>query len=809
MVGVKITFSSQISNSKHYKGTPALISTVFLVPILPPASTLELMNSVSAYDENEDGDDDDSDDQSYFVAEFGSQDQEEIDSYMEPGGAAGIAAPNITAPVAAMPAIAGNEETGNGGNDSDDSSYNNEAVMETYALAKGCVDLQPRQSRNMNCQSACWKYYSVGVIRRNMSAELAKFDHASRLIFDSIKTGQVCICNMCFNDPKLSLLQSITRTQKFHAGNLNRHLKGKHHIVLPGKAEAKKRRTGNHGSAYGGFSYATSSVAAAKNPPIQDLFPKKNSPDSTITQGGHFAENYEIGQKDVMTEFNDLAFLFANNSNMSVRSITSPQCPDYRNFINFILKNAATINKLPLARRFMGERKYTDIRRSKYEQLMGGTSRYCSDIRDYWMAVLKKEVPFITVGHDHWDSKNVDKLGVTVFMYHPKRKEPLKIAVGLEYCDDKKSEPTADATLNVLSKAGITKPDLFRAVNDTTNSALMVGRLLTGTNGTCVMHETELIMEHALGMKVRTDNHVVVDSFTDCEDLRKSAKDAVSFLMDKKAKSRFPKYVRAMAGQGRKALRIPLPNATRVAGTHKMIQGMVTSRWNLREYWQECPARKMISDAEFNQLAELEATLFPLARLSKEVQSNQFGANSYCFIKTFTVYVNYCCNAIWYVADVEVEHNRDVLTRWHAGAKWAPRDLAGKPLINQQAGMTVVSFRKRKKDELTAMTQKLINRTGEEFTRYSAKVNQTQLLSMACNPLSATLGMVELDIYGGILESATSSKLTSEDHIPFQLNYREMAQNELVAQMKDICCNILPKHGEEITGATVVVLYRV
>jgi hypothetical protein len=52
--------------------------------------------------------------------------------------------------------------------------------------------------------------------------------------------------------------------------------------------------------------------------------------------------------------------------------------------------------------------------------------------------------------------------------------------------------------LYCCSRFGITRDDIFRGVNDTTNSAIMAGRLLSSgrnpaTQNTCHMHSQELV----------------------------------------------------------------------------------------------------------------------------------------------------------------------------------------------------------------------------------------------------------------------------------------------------------------------------
>lgn len=135
--------------------------------------------------------------------------------------------------------------------------------------------------------------------------------------------------------------------------------------------------------------------------------------------------------------------------------------------------------------------------------------------------------------------------------------------------------------MRALKKAGIKDTELFRAVNDTTAAALKTGRLLAGYNGTCVIHEVQLVMQHAIGIKNRTVDHVVVDEFDACEAIRKEIRNSASYLMEKKSKKLYAHYVEFCQSKSLTSIKINLPNSTRVLGTHLLIEECVRRRWNL------------------------------------------------------------------------------------------------------------------------------------------------------------------------------------------------------------------------------------
>lgn len=90
---------------------------------------------------------------------------------------------------------------------------------------------------------------------------------------------------------------------------------------------------------------------------------------------------------------------------------------------------------------------------------------------------------------------------------------------------------------------------------------------------------------------------------------------------------------------------------------------------------------------------------------------------------------------------------------------------------------------KKKKTELQEVPRRLIEQSSREFTKYSVRVINSQLISMACNPVTATIGLPYLNILVLVLET----KRLEEIHKPFQVDYKLKANAALVEKMKDIC----------------------
>jgi hypothetical protein len=79
-----------------------------------------------------------------------------------------------------------------------------------------------------------------------------------------------------------------------------------------------------------------------------------------------------------------------------------------------------------------------------------------------------------------------------------------RIPVGLELTDSKKFVELSEQILETLDTCGVKQEDLYKTANDTTNSSVKVGFLLTREKGTCAMHTTSLLIGHATGILQRS-----------------------------------------------------------------------------------------------------------------------------------------------------------------------------------------------------------------------------------------------------------------------------------------------------------------
>jgi hypothetical protein len=145
--------------------------------------------------------------------------------------------------------------------------------------------------------------------------------------------------------------------------------------------------------------------------------------------------------------------------------------------------------------------------------------------------------PFLYVSHDGWDSKDNDLLGVSLHFIVPVYWVTVN-AIGLKRIYQETSENIPNVIRSVLAGYDIRVDDVYRVVNDTTNSALRPGITSDGRTSirhgtTCHMHTQELVVGHALGIRTRKNNNVVTDKFPEAKNLRDKVKLLCSKVMDK------------------------------------------------------------------------------------------------------------------------------------------------------------------------------------------------------------------------------------------------------------------------------------
>ena len=267
----------------------------------------------------------------------------------------------------------------------------------------------------------------------------------------------------------------------------------------------------------------------------------------------------------------------------------------------------------------------------------------------------------------------------------------------------------------------ILRSDIFRGINDTTNSALLTGRLISsgrvpddGSRNSCFMHTQELALTHAFGLRDRKRNGDVTDSFLPGKAIRDRVRKLCSTIMNRKSKGCFNDYSMLCKDEhGFKALVLELPNETRISGTFRMFNSCLRAKELIMEF---CSQREqkfgnlLLTDSEWQFLAEIEAVMKYTNVLAMQVQVDRVGDNCFSYYC-----VKQCCHELTSFSELSC---CDVRQQWTANC--LPSDI---PQI------------KTRRDRLLKDTLNFIDRLVAEYNNYFPKPDSDMELMMWVHPI--------------------------------------------------------------------------
>ncbi len=225
------------------------------------------------------------------------------------------------------------------------------------------------------------------------------------------------ICMFCWNDLTKDTKSCIRSSPKFNVSNISTHLTNQH------KGENLKLKDAGGVSEKEKTSIISDSSAIIINP-------------STSTAAA-------INEK-----CNTLLYKFFNSANIAIRQSENP-------FLNDFLKYVT--QHIPA---FKGKKIDTNFSRHLYKkhewlqfnQFILFVKHLVDRTRKWYLSECNQEVPFLTVSHDGWDSKDHDILGVSIHFVVPGDWIRINLAVGLKRVDSKKSEDTVQEINRMLQR---------------------------------------------------------------------------------------------------------------------------------------------------------------------------------------------------------------------------------------------------------------------------------------------------------------------------------------------------------------------
>ncbi|KAI2512772.1 hypothetical protein MHU86_1560 [Fragilaria crotonensis] len=352
-----------------------------------------------------------------------------------------------------------------------------------------------------------------------------------------------------------------------------------------------------------------------------------------------------------------------------------------------------------------------------------------SDAEIETCSIASVRVPgWATLMYDGWDAVDKSFFGVSLSFILPGEWINWKIPIGLAQPLSHSAEDCADAALAVCKRVGVQQCDLQDSCNDTTNSSVATGRILTGQNGSCSMHVSSLLIEHAIGKRVRTKNRQIVDSFDKHETLRKKHQACVKYIWSKRAKARRKMYIARNEAASLSTIRVQLDNDTRVAGTHRLFQQQLRSRYCQRVFFAQesdsIRANTAITDAEWELTAQLEAVVRGAVDLNFNCQVDSRPTISSTWLYVVRARASITTNTSYDVVDLtERVADEENTGTWGAGTsfKCLPKQILDT-------------------EELLPDAKILRQRLQLEFSRYLEDPEDSHLRGMLLDPVMMTAG---------------------------------------------------------------------
>lgn len=276
---------------------------------------------------------------------------------------------------------------------------------------------------------------------------------------------------------------------------------------------------------------------------------------------------------------------------------------------------------------------------------------------------------------------------------------------------------------------GIINEYVYRSINDTATSAkktglnISQGRQPKITGTTCQMHTQELVVKHALGLNHRSKNKVKYDENIEGLKLRDRVKALVSQLMNKRKKSIFLKYKNYCKVElGSEALRLEIPNDTRVSGVFRMYESILRAKTSLNAFCKNSEDHQdqfvglLLTNEEWQDVAETHAILklFNVVALTSQQESVDSNCLSYLQIQIARFYIS--CEETFSVINIQKQ--------------WKPN-----------LDIDLIPMNTLGKHQLSSNSINLINKLKYELRHYFKQPDSDVLMMMVYHPIMVKGGI--------------------------------------------------------------------
>lgn len=162
-----------------------------------------------------------------------------------------------------------------------------------------------------------------------------------------------------------------------------------------------------------------------------------------------FSEWAALPKAQVLTKMHQLLYVVINDANIPAHIVRNPKLWD---LIEFIAANGKSLDGTSRSTLVMGRHKFNTIQAISFADMVYVIERLVDENRKYFKTLTDHRVPFLYVGHDLWDGKNKNVLGLCIFMVSHLLKKMIAFPVGILRSHDKKAETVAADSLRALKR---------------------------------------------------------------------------------------------------------------------------------------------------------------------------------------------------------------------------------------------------------------------------------------------------------------------------------------------------------------------
>lgn len=152
-----------------------------------------------------------------------------------------------------------------------------------------------------------------------------------------------------------------------------------------------------------------------------------------------------MSSADVANKAEKLLYRFFNTANVAMNQTSNVHLQE---LMQLLVAKGGTCHKAKKQIKFTMHR-YKEQEFKAFAAFVTFVSKAISTAREYYVGSAGKHIPFLNIGHDGWDSKRKDILGVTVHMVHPVNWVTIALPIGLKHTECKRSEETV-AQINMI-----------------------------------------------------------------------------------------------------------------------------------------------------------------------------------------------------------------------------------------------------------------------------------------------------------------------------------------------------------------------